>query len=61
MLGCAPGAGQVEVSDLTGCGRTASAAFDANDPEQTSGVVQPTIPVAERLMYPMTDRRAKPL
>jgi hypothetical protein len=23
---------------LTGCGRTASAAFDANDPEQTSGV-----------------------
>ena len=38
MLGCALGAGQVEVSDLTGCGRTASAAFDANDPEQTSGV-----------------------
>jgi hypothetical protein len=38
VLGCALGAGQVEVSDLTGCGRTASAAFDANDPTETLAV-----------------------
>jgi hypothetical protein len=38
VLGCALGAGQVEVSDLTGRGRTASAAFDANDPTETLAV-----------------------